>query len=164
VGLSGSAPFAALTRAMKRGNSCTYIQEIKTFGFFKSPLILLFMSRKILFVDDEEELRSMVGEYLKFMGHEFWPAANAGEALRIAGEIPLDVIILDLNLGGESGGSSLLSLLNQKRPGVPILLYTGMESDDDAVKAMLAQGKNAHYLRKDGSLEELANAVQRVME
>ena len=77
--------------------------------FLKPAFIVPFMSRKILFVDDEEDLRSMAGEYLKFMGHEFWPAANAGEALRIAAEIPLDVIILDLNLGGESGGSSLLS-------------------------------------------------------
>lgn len=120
------------------------------------------MSRKILFVDDEEELRSMVTEYFKFLGHDFWPAANAAEALRIAEEIPLDVIILDLNLGGESG-ANLLAQLNQKRPAVPIILYTGMEPDDEAVKDMLAQGRRTHYLRKDGSLEALANTVERVV-
>ena len=44
-------------------------------------------------------------------------------------------------------------------PGVPILLFTGLEHDEETVRKMLTQGAG-QYLRK-GSMEELVRAVKR---
>ncbi len=78
--------------------------------------------------------------------------------MRLGEGVALGLIILDLNLAGESG-VMLLRFLRRNHPEVPILIYTGMEHDDEAVKAMLLQGA-AQYLRK-GPMEELVKAVSR---
>jgi DNA-binding response OmpR family regulator len=68
----------------------------------------------------------------------------------------LGLIILDLNLAGESG-LTFMKYLRYNHPDVPILLFTGMEHDDSTVRAMLDQGAD-QYLRK-ASIEELIVTV-----
>ncbi|MEK7708041.1 MAG: response regulator, partial [Verrucomicrobiota bacterium] len=85
-------------------------------------------------------------------------AADASEALRLTEGVSLGLIILDLNLAGESG-LALMKYLRHNQPGVPVILYTGMEHDADAVVAMWAAGAD-QYLRK-GPMEELVGAVRR---
>jgi DNA-binding response OmpR family regulator len=53
-------------------------------------------------------------------------AKDATEVLRRMEALELEGIVLDLNLGGESG-LLLLELMKEKHPGVPILAYTGMD-------------------------------------
>ena len=66
--------------------------------------------------------------------------------------LKLGLILLDLNLAGESG-LTLMKYLRHNHPDVPILIFTGMEHDDTTVRSMLDQGAD-QYLRK-GSTEEL---------
>jgi DNA-binding response OmpR family regulator len=80
--------------------------------------------------------------------------------LRQAGSARPDLIILDLNLGGENG-LVVMKLLKEKHPGVPILLYTGMEHDEAAVKAMLRDGAH-QYLRKT-TMGDMLKAVRSAM-
>ena len=114
-------------------------------------------ARKILFVDDENDWRYMATMYLTDSGYEVWTARDAAEALRQAERVKPDLIILDLNLGGESG-VAVMKLLKGKHPGVPILLYTGMEYDQSAVQAMLREGAQ-QYLPKT-TMGEMLRAVQ----
>ena len=116
------------------------------------------MDKKILFIDDDEHWRSVVTIALKGVGHEVLAAADASQALALTEGVKLGLIILDLDLGGESG-LNLMKYLRHNQPGVPIILYTGMEHDDATVKAMLTQGAS-QYLPK-GSMELLVNAVRR---
>lgn len=116
------------------------------------------MEKKILYIDDEAEWRSVVAAGLKGVGHEILVARDASEAMQRSEGVQLGLIILDLNLGGEDG-LMLMRFLRVNHPGVPILLYTGMEHDEETVRKMLTQGA-AQYLRK-GSMEELVRAVQR---
>ena len=124
------------------------------------PPVELPGAKKILFVDDEDDWRYMATMYLTDSGYEVWTARNGAEALRQAGRVRPDLIILDLNLGGESG-LAVMKLLKEKHPGVPILLYTGMEHDDAAVQAMLREGAQ-QYLRKT-TMGEMLKAVQTAM-
>ena len=116
------------------------------------------MGKKILFVDDDEHWRSIVTLALKEVGHEILAAADASQAMALTEGVELGLIILDLNLAGESG-LNLMKYLRHNQPGVPIILYTGMEHDDATVAAMLTQGAS-QYLRK-GSMELLVGAVRR---
>ena len=115
------------------------------------------MSKKILFVDDEEEIRSLVATSLQGAGYEVVTAADASEAMSRAEAVDLGLIILDLNLAGDSG-LALMEFLRCNRPDVPVLLYTGMEHDHDEVVAMMQKGAY-RYVRK-GTMEELVQAVR----
>jgi CheY-like chemotaxis protein len=121
------------------------------------PLMELPEARKILFVDDENDWRYMATMYLTDSGYEVWTARDAAEALRQAGMVKPDLIILDLNLGGESG-LVVMKLLKAKHPGVPVLLYTGMDHHEAEVQAMLREGAQ-QYLRKT-TMGEMLRAVQ----
>lgn len=110
------------------------------------------MGKKVLFVDDEEEWRSMVESSLRSAGFDVLLACDATEAMQKAEGVDLGLILLDLNLGGENG-MMLVKFLKLNHPGVPIVLYTGTEHDDSAVLEMLKGGVHL-YLQK-GSMEEL---------
>jgi two-component system response regulator FlrC len=116
------------------------------------------VGKKILFIDDEEDWREIVATTLKGVGHDVITAMDASEAMKLSEGVKLGLIILDLDLAGESG-VMLMRFLRRNYPEVPILIYTGMEHDEEAVKGMLLQGA-AQYLRK-GSMDELIKAVTR---
>ena len=116
------------------------------------------MEKKILFVDDDEHWRSLVSITLKGVGHDVLTAKDASEGMWLSEDHKLGLIILDLDLGGESG-LMLMKFLRRNHPDVPIILFTGKEHDEEAIKKMLLQGA-AQYLKK-GSMEELVKAVRR---
>jgi two-component system response regulator FlrC len=114
------------------------------------------MGTTVLFIDDDQEWREMVSVSLENAGYEVVAAKDASEAMEKGEGAKLGLIILDLNLGGESG-LSLMKYLKHNHPGVPILLFTSLEHDDTTIRTMLDQGAD-QYIRK-GSLEELIVAV-----
>src|SRR5437016_12214834 len=114
------------------------------------------MDTKVLFIDDDPDWRVIAETALGDAGYEVITAQDASEAMGKAEGANLGLIILDLNLAGESG-LTFMKYLRYNHPGVPILLFTGMEHDDTTVRAMLDQGAD-QYLRK-GSSEELIVTV-----
>jgi two-component system nitrogen regulation response regulator NtrX len=118
------------------------------------------VAKKILFVDDELDWRGIVATALEDVGHQVIAAKDASEAMQQTEGVVLSLIILDLNLGGEDG-LMLMKFLRRNHPGVPIMLFTGMEHDESAIKRMLLQGASL-YLRK-GSIQDLIQAVERLV-
>ena len=109
------------------------------------------MGKKLLFVDDDANWREVASTSLQEAGYEVVTAQDASEAMEKALGEELGLIILDLNLAGESG-LNFMKYLKHNLPDVPILLFTGMEHDDSTVRAMLDQGAD-QYLRKTGTAE-----------
>ena len=114
------------------------------------------MDAKVLFIDDDAHWREIASVTLNDAGYEVVAAQDASEAMEKAEGLKLGLIILDLNLAGESG-LTLMKYLRHNHPDVPILIFTGMEHDDTTVRSMLDQGAD-QYLRK-GSTEELIVTV-----
>jgi len=119
-------------------------------------------AKQILFVDDEGEVRFTASRFFKQHGYKVSTAENADEALRVADGVPLQAIVLDVNLAGENG-LELMTFLKHNHPGVPIILYTGMVHDDETIKKLLSQGAH-RYMVKGASLEELLKVVQGAVE
>lgn len=115
------------------------------------------MGKKVLFVDDENDWRFMAETFLKDAGYEILTAKDGSEALLKSEGVTLSLIIVDVNLAGENG-VMLMTFLKRNHPEVPIILYTGLDHDEGAVRAMLKAGAH-RYLRKT-TLEDLARAVQ----
>jgi len=93
------------------------------------------MSPRILLVDDEPNIRRMVGALLQGEGYEIDEAANGTHALRVARETPPDAVLLDLMMPGGPDGLQTLEQLRQAFPDVPVVMMSGKASLSDAVRA-----------------------------
>jgi DNA-binding NtrC family response regulator len=118
------------------------------------------MAGKVLFVDDDESWRLVVRTWLKDAGYDVVTVNDAGEALLRIDHIKPSLILLDLDPGGENG-LMLMKFMKRTHPRLPIIIYTGMQHDDQFVQRMLEQGAQ-EYLRK-GTMEDLLAAVRKTL-
>lgn len=86
-------------------------------------------------------------------------AGTADEALDLAARVEPDVVIMDLDLAGESGVEVTRELL-RLRPGTAILVVT-MLGDDDALFGAIRAGASG-YLLKGAQPDEIERAVRAV--
>ncbi len=93
------------------------------------------MSPRILLVDDEANIRRMVGALLQGEGFETDEAANGTLALTVARETPPDAVLLDLMMPGGPDGLQTLEQLRGVLPDVPVVMMSGKASLSDAVRA-----------------------------
>jgi len=91
----------------------------------------------ILFVDDEEMIRSVVKGMLESMGYTVWTAAGGEEAIRLFGSHrgEIQLVILDMIMPGMSG-SEVFDRLKQSDPKIKVLLASGYSLDGDAKRIM----------------------------
>jgi DNA-binding NtrC family response regulator len=80
--------------------------------------------RNILLVDDDPGVREALGEALCCRNYHVVPAACGREAVRELASTPIDIVLLDLNLGPESGWSTFQELISLQ-PLLPIIIITG---------------------------------------
>lgn len=114
------------------------------------------MSKQVLLIDDDPVWLRRAALSLQNAGYSVVEAGNASAAMQQADGAELGLIVLDLNLAGESG-LMLMKFLKRNHPEVPILLCTCMDHDDSTVRAMLDMGAD-QYLHK-GSTEEFLVTV-----
>jgi DNA-binding NtrC family response regulator len=120
------------------------------------------MPDKILLVDDEADICRMISDCLRLYGYEVVTADTPQLAIQLAAKTPFNVIILDVNMADLAGrdGSNLMAAMKRKHPQTPVILYTGMSTEDGEVQDMLKQGAVAHVSKGD-TLEVLLRAVQK---
>jgi len=113
----------------------------------------------ILVVDDDRKIRSVLGRGLRFEGYDVHLAGDGHEALRIAREMPLDLVVLDVMLPGMGG----LEICRRLRRGtsVPILMLTARDAVPDRI-AGLDSGAD-DYLIKPFDFEELLARVRALL-
>jgi len=72
----------------------------------------LIMSRgpNVLVVEDDDDSAALFASYAERLGHVVVRARSAEEALQIVGELPLDLVVIDLLLPGMTGWDLLLAL------------------------------------------------------
>jgi len=93
---------------------------------------------KILVVDDEKGVRSVIITFLKDRYDcEFFEAGDGNEAIEFVKSNPCDVIILDIKMPGKSG-MTVIEEAKDIKPGLDILIVSAWVSDDVAKEAMNA--------------------------
>jgi CheY-like chemotaxis protein len=90
--------------------------------------------QRILFMDDEEMLRSVVSRMLEIMGYDVMAAADGDEALRLYIEAAengsrFDAVILDLSVNDGMGGREAAEKLVEYDPDVIALVSSGFVGD-----------------------------------
>lgn len=113
------------------------------------------MNAKILIVDDEADIVSMLRSFFEGRGYFVLSAVNGFEALEKAEQQP-DIILLDINMPQMDGFSVCARIRDYV--SCPILFLTARVEDADKVKGFSAGGDD--YVVKPFSLAELGARVE----
>jgi len=120
------------------------------------------MSQHILFVDDEVPIRETLKLYFKTKNLTVSTAESGAEAIRMIGETPFTLVILDLKLG-EENGMDLLGRFKAMHPSLPVIMFTSMGDDPALLREAMDKGARA-YMSKTESFDNLLKEVRRAME
>ncbi|MBX6363088.1 MAG: sigma-54-dependent Fis family transcriptional regulator [Gemmatimonadetes bacterium] len=88
----------------------------------------------VLLVDDEPNVRRMLGRLLESEGHQVQESSDGRGALELLSDIDPDVVLLDLALPGEDG-LGILQAMRARRPELPVVMMSGRATLSDAVHA-----------------------------
>ncbi len=113
--------------------------------------------KKILVVEDEELMRSILRRLLTEEGYDVYTADSAESALKIFGEHEISVVMTDIRMPGIDG-LELLDCLKQISDETIVIIMTAYSSVDSAVAALR---KGAYdYIAKPFVNEELLQCVR----
>src|SRR5262245_10449336 len=116
----------------------------------------------VLIVDDEPNIRRMVGALLGAEGYDVREAPDGARALAVATETDPDVALIDLMMPGELDGMAVLGALRERIPDLPVVMMSGRAGLSDAVRATKLGAFN--FLEKpltpEGVLLALASALE----
>jgi CheY-like chemotaxis protein len=116
---------------------------------------------RILVVDDDLSVRSVVGDALRQEGYEVDAVGNGRQALAAFGKHRPDALVLDLEMPVMDGPTLVRTLRERTRWGaVPLVVVSGTAG---AVNAGLQLGAQA-FLSKPFELSELLRSVERVVQ
>src|SRR5687767_15488607 len=116
----------------------------------------------ILIIDDEPNIRRMVGALLSAEGFTVREAADGAAGAATAIEDEPDAILLDLMMPGEIDGMGTLTRLREKVPDVPVVMMSGRAGLSDAVRATKLGA--FHFLEKPLTPEGVLLALRSALE
>jgi signal transduction histidine kinase len=117
------------------------------------------MAKRILCIEDDPQMRLIVGMALEGAGYEMEEAADGKQGLNRAMETAPDLILCDINMPGMNGFETLEELRKHKSTSyIPFIFMTG-----DSPRKYLRKGMNLganDFIMKPIDMEDLIKAVQ----
>ena len=89
----------------------------------------------ILLIDDDDDVRTSIGDYLDARGHHVVRAKDGARGVQILRDSPFDVVITDIKMPGLDG-FEVLRNVRQQAPETEVIMMTGYGDIDAAVTAM----------------------------
>jgi len=119
--------------------------------------------KTVLIVDDDRVMTTVIGVWLKNMGHAVMVEHDVPEALGILKKRLVDAIILDLGMPGGNGTEVIERLKMFNRTGnIPIVVLSA--NDDPQVAARVLAFGADKYLVKPASSQDIANHLAELFE
>ena len=119
------------------------------------------MTRTILIVDDEPNMRWVLGRAMEQAGYTVRSAESGEDCLAILAHDLIDLVLLDLKLRGEDG-LTVLRRIRERGLEVIVIMLTAYGTVTNAVEAM--QLGAADFLRKPFDVEEVIFKLARALE
>lgn len=117
---------------------------------------------KVLVVDDEEEVRSSVSEFLESQGYDAVEVADGEEALAKCFTEKPDLLLLDLRLPRVDGYQVCQTLKgNPITSVIPIIMISALNSTSQKIKGIEYGADD--YIEKPFDLEELSARIKMVL-
>jgi two-component system response regulator AtoC len=117
--------------------------------------------RRVLVVDDEENVRLVVRTFLKREGYDVEVASNGEEALALVETFGPDVILTDVRMP-KMGGLDLLATLKAKGHEVTVIVMSAYGNVDQALEAIKAGAYD--YVQKPFKAEEVLLTLRKAEE
>jgi two-component system, OmpR family, response regulator len=126
-------------------------------------------NKTILIVDDDEDFRFLLGDYLKSEGYNVLAAESVAKANEIMAESKFDMAIVDLVLEDTDSGFVLSYHIKKKNPDMPVILVTAAPSEarlqfDTSSKEERSWIKADVILEKPIRFEQLDREIKRFLQ
>jgi two-component system, NtrC family, response regulator HydG len=115
---------------------------------------------KILVVDDEPRLVTLLRSALAYRGHDVAGATDGAQALDLVGRETFDLVLTDLRMEPVDG-MAVIAGVKEKSPATAVIVLTAYGDVPTAVAAL--QAGAAHYLTKPVNFDEVAHVVERTL-
>jgi CheY-like chemotaxis protein len=126
------------------------------------PKEIAATAKRILVIDDQLLIRDLLRHLLEADGHHVFAAPNGKEGLVLARVLPLDLILLDMDMPGLNGLEVCTELKREAETAhVPVLFISGRRSAQD-LQQMTAVGA-AGFLSKPFLLEQVRQTVNSIL-
>jgi two-component system, NtrC family, response regulator AtoC len=116
---------------------------------------------QILVVDDEANLRRVLGAVLEREGYDVFVAADGREALNVLANHHVDVVVTDVRMP-EMDGMALLREVQRVDADIPVVMITAHSTVDNAVLALKSGAFD--YLTKPFEQSEVKDVVRRALQ
>jgi signal transduction histidine kinase len=117
--------------------------------------------QSILLVDDEEDIRDVVGMSLADIGYTVYTAENGEKALALYRQISPPIVMTDIKMPGLDG-IELLQQIKRENPETEVVMITGHGDMDLAIKSLKYEATD--FITKPINVEALEIALKRVRE
>lgn len=114
---------------------------------------------RLLFVDDDNELRKMWSSILTAEGFHVTDASTVPEALTLITKENFDALIADLNIGSPGDGFTVVSAMRRTQPEAVTLILTGYPAFQAALRAIHEQVDD--FLTKPADPENLIARIRK---
>ena len=135
-------------------------------GKTSAPMVAADGEGRILVMDDEEQVSTVVKELLSFLHYDVVIAHDGLEAIQHyqlsqAEGRPFDLVLLDLTVPGGLGGIETFQKLREIDPAVRVVVSSGY-ADDPMIKDFRSYGFDG-ALAKPYNLEQLCDLFDRIL-
>src|ERR1700753_2185426 len=115
---------------------------------------------KLLFVDDDDALRTALGAVLMHHGFLLTAVSSVPEALELISTRRFDVLLSDLNVGEPGDGFTVVSAMRRVQPHACTFILTGYPDLETAIQAIRSQVDD--YFSKPLQIDQLLQAISSV--
>ncbi|MHB8524018.1 MAG: response regulator [Limisphaerales bacterium] len=115
----------------------------------------------VLIVDDNPAILEVLEAFVGSRDYKVVVAGSAEAALRICDQVPVNVAVMDINLGG-SDGLELLERIKAAHADLPVIMMTGMRPFEQWRKEAFLKGASG-FVAKAESPEQLLIEIRRVL-
>ena len=119
------------------------------------------MSKRVLVVDDDDNLQNLISAALTRAGYDVLSAHDAFEGLEVLKSRSPDVVLLDIMMPGMDG-IQMLARLREHDKNLRVIMMTAMTTPRAAIGAMREQA--CDFLAKPFDMDELLSAVKSAVE
>jgi putative nucleotidyltransferase with HDIG domain len=116
---------------------------------------------RILVVDDEAHVRSMIGATLENQGYDVQLATSAHDALEMLERDAFDLVLTDIVMQ-DGNGIALLERIRAQQPNLPVVMVTAIHDISVAIDSMRRGAYD--YLLKPFEREHLVSTVERALD
>jgi DNA-binding response OmpR family regulator len=113
---------------------------------------------RLLIVDDEESIRSMLQLVLEKEGFTVTTVGSVAEALALISQLHFDVLISDLNIGHPADGFVVVSAMRRTQPNASTFILTGYPDFETALEAL--RQDVGDYLIKGTPVKDLVDRIK----